>query len=56
MCITNSKDFITAVDESNVIVVKEFSETDTGKEIEKANPKKTQSKRHRMAFEIGRNL
>ena len=33
---TNSKDFITAVDESNVIVVKEFSETDTGKEIEKA--------------------
>lgn len=27
-----------------------------GKEIEKANPKKTQSKRHRMAFEIGRNL
>ena len=33
---TNSKDFITAVDESNVIVVKEFAETDTGKEIEKA--------------------
>ena len=33
---SNSKDFITAVDESNVIVVKEFSETDTGKEIEKA--------------------
>ena len=33
---TSSKDFITAVDESNVIVVKEFSETDTGKEIEKA--------------------
>lgn len=26
-----------------------------GKEIEKANPKKTQSKRHRMAFEIGRD-
>ena len=33
---TTSKDFITAVDESNVIVVKEFAETDTGKEIEKA--------------------
>ena len=33
---TSSKDFITAVDESNVIVVKEFAETDTGKEIEKA--------------------
>ena len=33
---TNSKDFITAVDESNVIVVKEFAETDTGKEIEKS--------------------
>ena len=33
---TNSKDFITAVDESNVIVVKEFAETDTGKDIEKA--------------------
>lgn len=31
---SNSKDFITAVDESNVIVVKEFAETDTGKEIE----------------------
>ena len=33
---SNSKDFITAVDESNVIVVKEFTETDTGKEIEKS--------------------
>ena len=33
---SNSKDFITAVDESNVIVVKEFAETDTGKEIEKS--------------------
>ncbi len=32
----NSKDFITAVDENNVIVVKELAETDTGgKEIEK---------------------
>ena len=33
---SNSKDFITAVDESNVIVVKEFAETYTGKEIEKS--------------------
>ena len=33
---SNSKDFITAVDENNVIVVKEFAETDTGKEIEKS--------------------
>lgn len=31
----NSKDFITAVDENNVIVVKELSEADAGKEIEK---------------------
>lgn len=33
---SNSKDFITAVDENNVIVVKELSEGDPGKEIEKA--------------------
>lgn len=32
----NNKDFITAVDENNVIVVKELSEPDAGKEIEKA--------------------
>ena len=32
----NSKDFITAVDENNVIVVKELSESDAGKEIEKS--------------------
>ena len=32
----NSKDFITAVDENNVIVVKELSETDAVHEIEKA--------------------
>ena len=32
----NSKDFVTAVDENNVIVVKELSESDTGREIEKA--------------------
>lgn len=33
---SNSKDFITAVDENNVIVVKDLSEGDPGKEIEKA--------------------
>lgn len=32
----NSKDFITAVDENNVIVVKDLSESDNSKEIEKA--------------------
>ncbi len=32
----NSKDFITAVDENNVIVVKELSEADAPREIEKA--------------------
>jgi carbohydrate diacid regulator len=32
----NSKDFITAVDENNVIVVKELSESDASKEIDKA--------------------
>ena len=32
----NGRDFITAVDENNVIVVKEIAESDTGKEIEKA--------------------
>lgn len=32
---SNSKDFITAVDENNVIVVKDLSEGDAGKEIEK---------------------
>lgn len=31
----NSKDFITAVDENNVIVVKELSESDAAKEIER---------------------
>ena len=31
----NSKDFITAVDENNVIVVKDLSETESSKEIEK---------------------
>lgn len=34
--IGNSKDFVTAVDENNVIVVKELSESETGKEIDKA--------------------
>ncbi len=33
---SNNKDFITAVDENNVIVVKDLSEGDAGKEIEKA--------------------
>lgn len=33
---SNSKDFITAVDENNVIVVKELGESDINKEIEKA--------------------
>lgn len=33
---SNSKDFVTAVDEHNVIVVKDLSEGDGGKEIEKA--------------------
>lgn len=33
---SNNKDFITAVDENNVIVVKELIEGDSGKEIEKA--------------------
>lgn len=32
---SNSRDFVTAVDENNVIVVKELSETDSRKEIEK---------------------
>jgi len=32
----NSKDFITAVDENNVIVVKELTDTDTAKEIDRA--------------------
>ena len=32
----NSKDFVTAVDENNVIVVKDLSESDNSKEIEKA--------------------
>ncbi|MBQ2802689.1 MAG: helix-turn-helix domain-containing protein [Lachnospiraceae bacterium] len=32
----NNKDFITAVDENNVIVVKEIADSDTNKEIEKA--------------------
>ncbi len=32
----NSKDFITAVDENNVIVVKELTEADAGKEMEKS--------------------
>lgn len=32
---SNGKDFITAVDENNVIVVKELSDTDTNKDIEK---------------------
>ncbi len=31
----NSKDFITAVDENNVIVVRELAESDSGKEIDK---------------------
>lgn len=35
-CGSNVKDFVTAVDENNVIVVKELSEADMGKEIEKA--------------------
>lgn len=33
---SNSKDFITAVDENNIIVVKDLSEGDNGREIEKA--------------------
>ena len=33
---SNSKDFITAVDENNVIVVKDLAEGDAGKEIEKS--------------------
>lgn len=33
---SNSKDFITAVDENNVIVVKDLSESDSTKEIDKA--------------------
>ncbi len=33
---SNSKDFVTAVDENNVIVVKDLSEGDNSKEIEKA--------------------
>ncbi|MDE7224503.1 MAG: helix-turn-helix domain-containing protein, partial [Acetatifactor sp.] len=33
---TNSKDFITAVDENNVIVVKDLTESESVKEIEKA--------------------
>ena len=32
---SNSKDFITAVDENNIIIVKDLSEGDSGKEIEK---------------------
>ncbi len=32
----NTKDFVTAVDESNVIVVKDLSEGDSGKDIEKS--------------------
>lgn len=32
----SSRDFITAVDENNVILVKDLAETDSGKEIEKA--------------------
>ncbi len=33
---SNSKDFITAVDENNVIVVKDLSESEAPKEIDKA--------------------
>ncbi len=33
---SNSKDFVTAVDENNVIVVKELSDGDAGKEIDKS--------------------
>ncbi len=33
---SNSKDFVTAVDENNVIIVKDLSEGDAGKEMEKA--------------------
>ncbi|MCH5270372.1 MAG: helix-turn-helix domain-containing protein [Lachnospiraceae bacterium] len=32
----NSKDFVTAVDENNVVVVKDLSESEQGKEIDKA--------------------
>ena len=32
---SNSKDFITAVDENNIIIVKDLSEGDSSKEIEK---------------------
>ncbi len=34
--IGNSKDFVTAVDENSIIVVKELSESDTNKEIDKS--------------------
>ena len=34
-CGSNTKDFVTAVDENNVILVKELSESDMGREIEK---------------------
>ncbi len=34
--IGNSKDFVTAVDENSIIVVKELAETDTNKEIDKS--------------------
>lgn len=34
---SNNKDFITAVDENNVIVVKELSDTETNEEIEKVS-------------------
>ena len=33
---SNSKDFVTAVDENNVIVVKDLSESDSAKEIDRA--------------------
>ncbi len=35
-CGSNSKDFVTAVDENNVIVVKELADSDNKKEIEKS--------------------
>ena len=52
----NSKDFITAVDENNVIVVKDLSEGDAGKEIDKA-AKSAEAYLHKeakMALDVGK--
>lgn len=49
---SNGKDFVTAVDESNVIVVRELSEADTAKEIERL----AKSLEHFLAKEGIRNI